>query len=247
MSSTGSNLPYAIVRSYETVCTVKSTISSTAILVSNRMVRQALVLLIVVLTFGILVPWYKGVAFLQPWIIAIYGCMSLLFVAPAAAGFWSANPEPMSTSALLFRLAVLVGYGWGVAVLTLIAAVVTLNLMAWRGVFLPPSQSLFAAVLLFSLTASGAMAVLSALLARRFSAMTARAILRALFLAVLMVFAFGPRLFPESWQIAFTDHTTRRAVTRLAWEGSAIAVVAAVLLFAGLLDLIQKRPLQAAG
>jgi len=206
------------------------------------MARQALVLLIVVVTFGILVPWYKGVAFLQPWIIAIYGCMALLFVAPAAAGFWTANPDPLPTRTLIARLALLAGYGWGVAVLTLVAAVVTLNLSASRGgAFLPQSQALFAAVLVFSLTASSAMAILGALLARRFSATGARSILRGLFLAVLLVFAFGPKLFPESWQIAMTDHMTRRAVTRMAWEGSAIAVVAAVLLFAGLLDLLQKR------
>jgi hypothetical protein len=225
----------------------QGTIFRAGILVSNPMMRQALVLLIVVLTFGILVPWYQGVAFLQPWTIAVYGCMSLLFVAPAAAGFWSANPGPMPVRTLLARLALLVGYGWGVAVLTLIAAVLTLNLVVRRGWFLPQSQALFAAVLVFSLTASSAMAVLSALLARRFSAVTAKGVLRALFLGTLMLIAFGSRLFPESWLIVIGDHTTRRAVTQLAWEGSLIALVAAALLFAGLLDMLQKHPAQSPG
>ncbi len=209
------------------------------------MARQALVLLIVVLTFGVLVPWYQGVAFLQPWIIATYGCMSLLFVAPAAASFWSANPEPLPARTLTGRLALLAGYGWAVALLTLVAAVVTLNLIAKRGWFLPPSQGLFAAVLVFSLSASCATAVLGALLARRFSAITAKSILRALFLIALMLIAFGPRFFPESWQIALSDYTTRRAVTRLAWEGSAITAALAALLFAALLSLLKKTPAEA--
>jgi hypothetical protein len=211
------------------------------------MVRQALILLIVVLTFGVLVPWYQGLAFLQPWIVAVYGCMSLLFVAPAAAGFWSANPEPLPARTLLWRLIVLAGYAWAVALFTLIAAVLTLNLVSGRGWFLPASQALFAAVLVFSLTASCAMAVLSALLARRFSAMTAKAISRALFLAVLLLIAFGSRLLPESWLIALSDLTTRRAVTRLAWEGSAIAMVVAALLFAVLVNLLQKHPAEVPG
>ena len=49
------------------------------------MARQALIILVVVVTFGILVPWYKGFAFLDPRIISAYACLALLFVAPASA------------------------------------------------------------------------------------------------------------------------------------------------------------------
>jgi|SRR5579871_5444578 len=205
------------------------------------MARQALVVLIVVVTFGILVPWYKGVAFLQPWVVAIYGCMALLFVAPAASNFWDANPDPLPVRIMLGRLFQVALYAWGITLLTLAAAVVTISLAYGHGRFYSIQTALMGSVLVFSLAASTAMAVLSALLARRFTAASARGIVRALFLLVLMVFAFGPRFVPESWQIALSDLTTRRAITRLAWEGSIIAAVIAALLVAGLLETFDKR------
>jgi hypothetical protein len=196
------------------------------------MLRQALVLLIVVLVFGIGVPLIKGFAFLQPWIIAAYGGMALLFVAPAAAEFWSANPAPDSARAVLGKLFATVGFGWGVSVLMLATAVVTLNLAYWGGRVLIPPQELFASVLVFSLAASTAVAALCAVLALRMPAVTVKSILRLFFLALLLVLAFGARFLPESWQIALSDHSTRRAITRMAWEGAAVSVVAGAGLLA---------------
>ncbi|MBZ5611595.1 MAG: hypothetical protein LAP38_25320 [Acidobacteriia bacterium] len=208
------------------------------------MLRQALVLLIVVVVFGILVPWYKGFTFLQPWILTAYASMALLFVAPAAAEFWSANPPPDSTRAVLARIFVPVGFGWGVSVLMLVTAVVTLNLAYWGGRVLIPPQGLMASVLVFSLTASTAVAALCAVLGLRLPALTVKSILRVVFLLVLLVLAFGSRFLPESWQIVLSDHSTRRAITRMGWEGSGVAVVAA----AGLLTyLVRNRGAERTG
>ncbi len=121
-----------------------------AILVSDAMLRQALVLLVVVVIFGILVPWVRGFSFLQPWVITAYASMALLFVAPAAAEFWSGDAPPESTRAVLERILALVGYGWGIAVLMLVTSVVTLNLAYWGGRVLIPPQALTASVLVFS-------------------------------------------------------------------------------------------------
>ncbi len=49
------------------------------------MARQAVVILLVVIAFGILVPIYKGFGFLDPRIIAAYSFLALLFIAPASA------------------------------------------------------------------------------------------------------------------------------------------------------------------
>ena len=193
------------------------------------MARQALILLVVVLIFGVLVPWYKGVTILQPMVIMAYALMALLFVAPAASEFWPAIPRPASGSVVLGRIAAIVGYGWGIAVVMLTTALVTLNLVNRSERVLIPPRAFLTAALLFSLTASAAVAVLCALLANRLSAATAKAIVRAVFLLVLFGLAFGSRVLPESWQIVLADHTTRRAITRLAWQGSAIcAVIAAI-------------------
>jgi hypothetical protein len=35
---------------------------------------------------------------------------------------------------------------------------------------------------------------------------------------------------PDHWQIFLTDHATRRAITRLAWEGAAVCGVLSVAL-----------------
>jgi len=195
------------------------------------MLKQTLVLLGIVLIFGILVPWYKGFVFLQPWFLAAYAAMALLFVAPAAADFWGAIPSPPSTGEILARLFAIVGYAWGIVVVMLIAAMVTLNLAFWRGQVLMPPTMLMASLLVFSLTASTLVATLCAVLARRLSARAVKSLIRLIFLVVLLLVAFGSRFLPEAWQITVSDYGTRRAMTRLGWEASVVcAVVGAVLL-----------------
>jgi xanthosine utilization system XapX-like protein len=190
------------------------------------MARQFLILLVVVAVFGVLVPWYKGATVLQPLVLLAYALMALLFVAPAGSEFWSAMPTPASPGAMISRMIVIVGYGWGIAVLMLVTAVVTLNLAYRTERLLMPPTPFLAATLLFSLTASAAVAVVCALLAGRFSAAGAKALVRAFFLLLLCGLAFGSRVLPDSWQIMLADHSTRRAVTRLAWEGSAVSALA---------------------
>jgi hypothetical protein len=195
------------------------------------MAKQALVILFTVLAFGILVPWYKGFTFLDPRMIAAYGCLALLFVAPASAEPADTNADSGSRGARLGRIALVVAFGWGVTVVTMITALVTLSIVYGSAEI--PVQ-LIGAVLACSLTASTAVAALSAILARRFSARAGKAMLRLAFLLLLLAFAFSARM-PEAWQIFLSDHTTRRAITSLAWEASAFFAIAAGALFVPLL------------
>src|SRR6202011_3949971 len=128
------------------------------------MARQALVILFTVLAFGIVVPWYKGFTFLDPRILLAYALLALLFVAPASAESAAAHAskqsgENRSPARILTRIGLVVAYGWGVSVVILITALVTLNLANWRGTVLAPPAPFFSAVLLFSLTASFAVAI----------------------------------------------------------------------------------------
>jgi hypothetical protein len=209
------------------------------------MARQALVVLMVVIAFGILVPIYKGFGFLDPRIIAAYACLALLFVAPASAELASTHGKGAPASGILGRIGIIVAWGWGITVLILATAIVTLNIMTRRGGFIAPPSEYIAAVLLFSLSASVAIALLGAVLARRFSAAQVKNILRAGFLIILLTLAFGTRWLPENVTIAIFDRfSTRRALTHLAWEASAVfAVIAAVLL----LVLFQYSPKTEAG
>ena len=98
------------------------------------MAKQALIILFTVLAFGILVPWYKGFTFLDPRMLAAYGCLAVLFVAPASAEAFAGDRKMVSPGAILGRLMVLVGFGWGITVLVMLTALATLNLSYWHGI-----------------------------------------------------------------------------------------------------------------
>src|SRR5580658_2607530 len=199
------------------------------------MARQALVILLVVIAFGILVPIYKGFAFLDPRILSAYACLALLFVAPASAELAATN-----AAGLLGRIAIIIAWGWGVTVLILATALVTLNVMTRGGGFIAPPLLFLAAILVFSLSSSIAVAMLGAILARRFSAAQVKTILRTAFLVILLGLAFGSRFLPENVTLAIGDRfNTRRALTHLAWESSAVCGAIAALL---LLVLWKTRP-----
>jgi hypothetical protein len=200
------------------------------------MARQAVVVLIVVVAFGILVPLYKGFGFLDPRIITAYACLALLFVAPASAELAAADGKSSPPAAILGKIGLIVAWGWGITVVILATAIVTLNLVSRGAGLLAPPLGFLAAVLTFSLIASIAIAILGAVLARRFSATGVKNILRTGFLAILLALIFGSRVFPERVQLEILDHfNTRRALTRLAWESSIVCAVVAGLLLIQLL------------
>src|SRR5260370_8781556 len=100
--------------------------------------RQAVVLILIVVAFGVLVPWYKGFAILDPRMIVAYACLAVLFVAPASAESAAACQQDEAPASVLRRIAVVVAYGWAVTLRILLTAFVTLNLTNWRGPPIPP-------------------------------------------------------------------------------------------------------------
>ena len=120
------------------------------------MVRQALLLIVTVALFGVLVPWLKGFAFLDPLIILAYACLGVLYVAPAAAEAFGTQAPVLvmdSRAAVARKMLVLVAYGVGVSLLMLASGVVTVNLLEWHGSFISPRPALLLAAVLLSLTA----------------------------------------------------------------------------------------------
>jgi hypothetical protein len=200
------------------------------------MARQAVVILFTVLAFGILVPWYKGFTFLDPRILMAYALLSLLFVAPASAESAAAT-HAERPAGIFRRIALVVAYGWGLSLLILLTALVTVNLTNWRGSVLAPQAGFLSSLLAFSLAASIAVAALSAVLAWRFSAGGIKSILRFVFLGLLLALALSNRFLPERWQIILSDYSTRRALTRVAWDGAAVSAALAIVL---LIPLMRK-------
>jgi hypothetical protein len=206
------------------------------------MARQAVVILVVVVAFGILVPLYKGVGFLDSRIVFCYACLALLFVAPASAELAAAHGKSGSPEAgILGKIALIVAWGWGITVVILVTAIVTVNLVARGEGLLVPPLGFLGAVLTFSLSASIAIAVMGAVLTRHFSATAVKNILRIGFLVILLALIFGSRVFPERVQLEVFDHfSTRRALTRLAWESSIVCGAITALLLIPLLRNSRK-------
>ncbi len=205
------------------------------------MAKQAVVILIVVVVFGVLVPLYKGFGFLDSRIVAAYACLALLFVAPASAELAAKFGKNARPVALLGKIGLIVAWGWGMSLVILATAIVTLNLADRSGSWVVPPVSFLEAILTFSLCASIAIAILGAVLTGRFSATSVKTILRTGFLAILLVMVFGSRVLPERIQLEILDHfSTRRGITSLAWESSVVCAVAAALLLIVLFAKIPK-------
>jgi hypothetical protein len=157
------------------------------------MVRQALLLIVTVALFGVLVPWLKGFAFLDPLIILAYACLGVLYVAPAAAEAFGTQAPVLvmdSRAAVARKMLVLVAYGVGVSLLMLASGVVTVNLLEWHGSFISPRPALLLAAVLLSLTACAAVVAVTTVIASSYGPKAAKSMVRI----ALLVFLFGHRL-----------------------------------------------------
>jgi len=144
--------------------------------------------------FGVLLPYRKGLDFLDPVMISAYSCFGVLFAAPAAAlAFAKGRPQTMKEAA--WRTAKAVGYGEGLALAMLLTGVVTVS-VARRRLLLPQLDVLAEAALL-GLAGSIALALLAGWMTLRFSAGAARIGMRAIFLALLLLFLFRAQRLPE--------------------------------------------------
>jgi hypothetical protein len=146
--------------------------------------------------FGVLLPWTKGLDFLDPVMTAAYACLGVLFAGPAAAEAFG-EKRPDSLKAALQRVAKAVMYGEGLALAMLIAGVATVSISRGRRLRLPELDVLGEAGLL-GLMASTALALIAGWVTLRFSHAAARRALRFVFLAMLVAFYFWSRWLPEA-------------------------------------------------
>src|SRR5260370_15610378 len=122
--------------------------------------------------------------------IVAYACLALVFVAPASAEAFATRVKSAPEAAALNKVFKVVAYGWGMTVLILVSAFVTINLTKWQGTILTLPLQVCAAALMFSLSASVAVAAFSAVLARYLSAGAVEMGPPLGFLLVLLSFAF---------------------------------------------------------
>jgi hypothetical protein len=150
---------------------------------------NVLVHLALIAVFGILLPWRKGLDFLDPQMISAYACLGMLFAAPAAAEAFS-RQRPRSLRDALISLAKVVAYGEGLAILVLILGVATVSYSRGRPRY--PELTGLAAAGLFGLLSALALSAMAGWLALRFSGAVARTSARAVFVAMLIGYYYYP-------------------------------------------------------
>ena len=126
--------------------------------------------------------------------ISAYACLGMLFAAPAAAqAFAKGRPQTMREAGI--RAAKAVGYGEGLALLLVIAGIVTVSISHQR--LLLPELDVLAEGVLLGLAGSIALALLAGWMTLRFSATAARIGMRAIFMGLLFLFLFRGERLPE--------------------------------------------------
>ncbi len=194
------------------------------------MAKQALLILGIVAVFGICLPWYKGLDFLDPVIITAYALLAVFFVAPASAEAF-AGQHPTPRAEILRRSGTLLAYGWGIALLVLAAGLASVNFKMWHGHPLMPESPFLVAVLLLGLTLSAVVIATSAFMARRMTAKAIKGILRLTFLVILIAVGFGNRLLPDQTRYRIGDELTTDGIEHMAFFSSAVLAIVAALMF----------------
>jgi hypothetical protein len=160
-----------------------------------RYARSALIYAVLLIAFGVFLPWRKGLDFFDPALLSAYACMGIIFAGPAAAQAFENRPE--SVPQALAWIATAAGFGEAIAVAMLACGLLTVRLSVPVLPFGPDVASL-ANSLVLGLTASVALAALGAWVAVRFSLGAARVVLRLLLLILAAAFFLKSRSLPEA-------------------------------------------------
>lgn len=160
-----------------------------------RLGRRALPLHILLLAiFGIVLPWAKGIEFLDPVILSAYACLGVIFAAPASAQLFADPPRSMAT--VFTRIAIAVLYGELMSIGMIVLALATVYL-THPHLPIPPDFVSLAASIAFGIACSFALSAIAGWSALQFSPPAARAMIRVIFLTLLVVFFFRSRWLPD--------------------------------------------------
>jgi hypothetical protein len=159
-----------------------------------RYIRSGFIYVVLLIAFGVFLPWRKGLDFFDTALLSAYACLGVVFAGPAAAQAFENKPESMRQA--LAWVGVAVGFGEAIAVAMLAIGLLTVRLTVPYLPFGPDITSLVDALLL-GLTASFALASLGAWVSQRFSSGAARLVLRIVLLVLVVAFFLRSRALPE--------------------------------------------------
>jgi hypothetical protein len=151
------------------------------------------VYLLLLAAFGALVPWQKGLEFLDPVILIAYSCLGGVFAGPAAVQMFAEVPR--SVRAAVGRVALATVWGELIVLILLGMGMATVRL-THSGIFLLDVQTLAGGVALGA-ALSLALSAMAAWLRLAQSPGIARAALRGVYLALLIAFLLRSRWLPD--------------------------------------------------
>jgi hypothetical protein len=159
-----------------------------------RYARSIFIYGVLLIAFGVFLPWRKGLDFFDPSLLSAYACLGIVFAGPAAAQAFENKPDSFGQA--LAWIAVATGFGEGIAIAMLACGLLTVRLTLPFLAF-GPDVFLLADSLLLGLAASFALASLAAWIALRFSSGTARTLLRIVLLLLVVAFFLESRSLPQ--------------------------------------------------
>jgi fluoride ion exporter CrcB/FEX len=165
--------------------------------------------LVAVVGFGILVPWWKGLDFLDSTVLLSSTVVSLVFVAPMVASSFKAEHVGR-------QILNAVGFAWLVALLILINGIVTVNLRSWLGQLLLPPTGIVISALLLNLTGAFFLGLVTAETSLRTGnpALGVRNV-RIGFFLILGIFVFLSRFASPSLRSRFDEMMTTEGLLRI--------------------------------
>ena len=190
--------------------------------------------LVAVFGFGILLPWWKGLDFLDAVILLASSVVSLVFVAPMIAS--SFNPKHVGGQIL--RVA---GFAWLIALLILLNGIATVNIRHWMGQLLLPPAGILVGGLLLNLTGGFFLGLVTAEAAVRTGKSTSGVRnIRIGFFLILASLVFLARYAPPSLRSRFDEMMTTEGLLRIVFSLSAGMVLLSALLWKRILTLSQR-------
>ena len=184
--------------------------------------------LLIAALFGVLVPYLKGIEYLDLFLLLPYSFLSLFFVVPLVVDAVFAMPDRGVPLGAIYRA---VGIGWFTGVGVLWMGIATVSWRSGRLVTPPMAVGLSLAVL--SLFASIFAAALSTWTANRtYDAATAKGRLRIGFLLLLVAFFALPRFLHEDTTAWLLGFLTPEGIVRVTLIVAPLTALASVALLA---------------
>jgi hypothetical protein len=148
---------------------------------------KALVTHVVLLgIFGVLLPWLKGVEFMDPAIPTIYVCLGALFAGPAV--IQSLRDGNSGWPAAWWKIAVSTAYGEFMTLAMLLLGIATVLISRPLAYLYLPDPILLGEAILLGLGLTLALTAMSAWITLQFSGGLAKAVVRILFAGFFVVF-----------------------------------------------------------